>query len=283
MMKIGISAFAWCSHFGANHLNILPRIREFGIESLEVPLIGTAKLHTTALRRALDANDLEVSICAILPYDRNPISPDPLARNRAIEHLRVCIETTAEIEGTILCGPLYAPLGYMPSPYRTVDEWNWGLDCFHQLGPLLAATGVSLALEPVNRAESHFMKTCAEARLFCDALQHHNIGVNLDTFHANIEEASIEVAVSASGHHLKHVHVSENQRGPLGSGHIDFSALVRELRRRSFSGALMIEGFGTPDIKDNLLPLWRDPSISSDRLVEQSFTYLKDLLSTLRL
>lgn len=77
---------------------------------------------------------------------------------------------------------------------------------------------------------------------------------------------------------FRHIHVSENHRGILGSGHVGFSVILRELRNIAFRGILTIEGFGTPEREDDLLPVWRDPRITSDQFAERSTRYLQTLL-----
>jgi hypothetical protein len=44
---------------------------------------------------------------------------------------------------------------------------------------------------------------------------------------------------------LKHIHVSENDRGLLGSGHVDFPGVIAALRKIDYKGFLMIEGIGS--------------------------------------
>ena len=90
---------------------------------------------------------------------------------------------------------------------------------------------VTLSIEPVNRFETFFLTTAAETKAFCEAVDHPRIGVTIDTFHANIEEKNIADAVNSLGKLLKHLHVSENDRGLLGSGHVDFPEIVAALNK----------------------------------------------------
>jgi D-psicose/D-tagatose/L-ribulose 3-epimerase len=43
---------------------------------------------------------------------------------------------------------------------------------------------------------------------------------------------------------IRHVHVSENDRGTPGRGHIDFPATFKALRAAGYDGWLTIEAFG---------------------------------------
>ena len=97
--------------------------------------------------------------------------------------------------------------------------------------PTLDACDVTLAIEPLNRFETYFLNTAADAAALCDEVGHPRVGVAFDTFHANIEEKGIAGACRRIGGHLKHVQISENDRGTPGSGHIEWASLLRRAAR----------------------------------------------------
>lgn len=222
---------------------------------------------------------MECTVCAILPAGVNPISPDAAVRRRALEHLRCCIQVAAEAGARLIGGPLYAPIGYQTDRRRTQDEWQRAVECFQALGDDLDAHGVILSIEPVNRAESLFLNTGAEARALCEAVGHARVGVTIDTFHANIEEKDVAGAVRLLGKRLAHIHASENDRGLLGSGHVDFPAIIAALRGIGYEGYLMIEGFGwSAGEPDSLGALYGDPAVSPERIALEGARYLRGLL-----
>jgi len=278
-MKIGVSAFAWTTQLNRKHLDLLPSIREHGIESFEIPMFDPAGLDARLLRTAFEANDLECTVCSILPAGINPIGADAADRKKALSHLVHCIETAAEIGAHRIGGPLYAPIGYLPGRRRTADEWSWAVDCFQALGDVLDRNEMTLGIEPVNRSETFFLNTVVEANTFCDQVGHARVGVLIDTFHANIEEKSIAHAVRCAGKRLKHLHASENDRGLLGTGHIDFPAIVAALKEIGYDGYLTIEGFGYSAAEKNSLGArWGDMNVSPEDIAFQGATYLRDLL-----
>lgn len=282
-MKIGVSAFAWTSEFGQSNYKLLPEIREHGLCALEIPMFEPNAVPARHLSRALKANELECTVCAILPVAINPISPDASVRNRAYAHLVECVEKAAELGARLLGGPLFGPIGYFSGRRRSQDEWNWAVEIFQRLGDVLDANDMPLTIEPVNRSETFFLRTAAEARALCDAIAHPRIGVTLDTFHANIEEKSIPYAIFSLGSSLKHVHVSENDRGLLGSGHINFPAIIEALQKSNYDGYLIIEGFGySPDEFNAPGALWGDLSVSPEDIAFTGATYLAGLLKRSR-
>jgi len=61
---------------------------------------------------------------------------------------------------------------------------------------------VKLVLEPLNRYETKLINTVDEALEILEQVGMDNIGILFDTFHANIEEVSIERSIQRAGNCL---------------------------------------------------------------------------------
>jgi D-psicose/D-tagatose/L-ribulose 3-epimerase len=275
-MKIGVNAFLWTAQFGPSSFEILPRLREYGFDGFEIPVFDPARVNVRPIRRALVANDLECTICAILPPGFSAFDGDAQMREKTQKHLAHCVELTAEMGATLMSGPVYAQVGYLPGRRRTADEWNQAIECFQGLGPVLDSCGVSLAIEPLNRFETFFLNAASDAAALCEAIGHPRIGVLLDTFHANIEEKSIPAACRELGRYLLHVHACENDRGIPGTGHVDFPAIVDALEEIGYNGYLTIESFGfnLPEIA-SAAAIWRDLAPSPEDIAKDGIDYLR--------
>jgi D-psicose/D-tagatose/L-ribulose 3-epimerase len=280
-MKIGISAFAWTADFSRQHLDLLPKIKEIGLAGVEIPMFEPARLPVKGIRRACEQNDLECTVCAILPPGVNPIDQDADKRQNSRRHLAECVEVSAELGAKLVGGPLYAPIGYLPGHRPSEDEFKWAVEAFQSLATLLNSNQISLSIEPVNRSETFFLTKAVEAKRLCEAVGHSRIGVTIDTFHANIEEKSIVQAIQLLGPNLKHLHASENDRGLLGRGHIDFPAIVAALQESGYEGYLMIEGFGYNE-QEKHAPgyLWADIAVPPEELARKGLQYLRALLNS---
>jgi D-psicose/D-tagatose/L-ribulose 3-epimerase len=278
-MKLGVSAFAWTAKFDRSHLRLVPLVKEMGFSGFEIAMFDPADLAVTDIRRAFETSDLECTVCAILPPGINPISPDTAVRKASVQHLVSCIETASALGARLLGGPLYAPIGYLPEHRPTKDEWSWAVEAFQSVCEVLDSCNVTLSIEPVNRSETFFVRTAKEASALCEAIGHPRFGVTIDTFHANIEERDIAAAMTSIGPQLKHVHASENDRGPLGNGHVDFSRIVTALKRIGYKGYLMIEGFGySPQEQNGPGALWADTSVSPEVIASTGAQFLNQIL-----
>lgn len=278
-MKLGVSAFAWAGTMEPWLLDLLPAIRNLGMEGFEIPMFDPALLPVAKIRSAFEQSGLECTVCAILPDGINPISRDAGVRKIARGHLKRCVETTASLGAKLLGGPLYAPIGYFTGQRPTADERQWAVEAFQSLGETLEACDVTLAVEPVNRSETLFLRTAQEALALCQAVGHPRVGVTIDTFHANIEEKNPAAAVLSLGNHLRHMHISENDRSLLGQGHVDFPGIIKTLYAMGYQGYLMIEGFGfLPEVKNSPGALWADRDVSPMEIASQGAAYLRGLL-----
>ncbi len=65
-----------------------------------------------------------------------------------------------------------------------------------------------------------------------------------DTFHANIEEKDPVAAIKTIRKHMIHFHISENDRGTPGKGHVPWDETYKALRKAKYDGWLTIEAFG---------------------------------------
>jgi D-psicose/D-tagatose/L-ribulose 3-epimerase len=292
-VQIGVSAFAWTGNFTARHLGLFtllqqhrdgtaagaPGNKQPTLSALEVPMFEPSALPVAAIRKAAEAAGLACTVCAILPRGIEPLSEQKSERERARRHLEQCIRATAEAGASLMAGPVLAPIGYLPGHRPTEQEWSWAVELLQQLQPILAANGVTLAVEPVNRAETYFLRTAAEARALCEAANCHHVGVTIDTFHANIEEADICVAVQSLGPWLKHMHMSESDRGILGTGHVPMLALVRTLAAMRYQGYGMLEGFGYHEDEPSAPGyLWANQAVTPEDVAFQGEACLQQVL-----
>lgn len=275
-MKFGVNTFIWTANFDRSSLSLLPQIKEHGFDGVEVPLFRPGDFQGEVIRRGLADNGLECTICSVLTGGLNMISEDASVRQRTRVHLEDCIRTAAEVGAKIIAGPLYSPVGYLPGRRRTTDEWKWAVDCYQSLGPVLSRYDITIAIEPLNRFETYFLNTAADAVALCDQINHQKVGILFDTFHANIEEKNIADAYRTVGRHLKHVHTCENDRGIPGSGHVEWPEVFRALRDLRYDGWLTIESFGfSLGELSAAASIWRDVAPTPESIAFEGVKFLK--------
>ena len=276
-MRFGANTLIWTAGFDRENLPLLAQIKENGFDLVEIARFDWTGYPATEIRRELEKLDLGVTYCtAFGSKDRSLVHEDAALRRATVAFMKQAIDNTAATGGSVLCGPFHSPVGTLPGRRRTADEWKWEVESLAELGEYAAGVGVTLAVEPLNRFESYFLNTAADAARLCDEVNHPNVGVLYDTFHAHIEEKNQGDAIRAVGRHLKHVHSCECDRGTPGSGQVNWNSVFAALRELHYDGALVIESFGYA-IKELAAAacIWRDLAASPDVIAWDGVKFLK--------
>jgi D-psicose/D-tagatose/L-ribulose 3-epimerase len=278
-MKFGVNTFIWTVSFTKANLPLLPAIKQKGFDGVEVSLFNPQDFAAADIRTGTEANGLESTICSVLTPGLSLISDDAEVRRKTIAHLKDCAKATAEAGAKLIAGPLYSPVGYLPGRRRTADEWKWAVEGYQSVADTYAQHGVTMAIEPLNRFETFFLNTAADAAELCNQVNHPNIGILFDTFHANIEEKDIATGYRTVAKHLKHVHTCENDRGIPGTGHVEWKSVFEALSEIGYDGWLTIESFGFAlGELSAAASIWRDIAPTPESIAFEGITFLKKSL-----
>ena len=275
-MKFGINTFLWGVHFGPENFHRLAKIKEWGFDGIEFSLLDPANLPAAAIRKELERHGLEGTAVGVVPGGTHLGSSDASVRTRTQEHLKACIEKAAEAGAKLFTGPLYSPVGFHTGVRRTADEWKWGVEGWQKLAPVADANGVEIGIEPLNRFETYFLNTAADAAKFCDEVGHKSVGILFDTFHANIEEKHVGDAVRTAGKHIKHLHTCENDRGIPGSGHVAWPEFFAAIKEIGYNRWMTIESFGfSLGELSAAAAIWRDLAPTVDDIAFAGIEFLR--------
>ena len=278
MIGLGINTMVWSGGYEERQLGLLERVRDLGYDVVELPVFDFAAVDPAPVRRALADTGLALTVTSAMPAGSSLISADPMTRSRTRGWLQAAVEKVAAMGGSILAGPMYVPVGELPGRRRTASEWSWAVDEYSSLAAAIRGSGARLALEPLNRFETYFLNTAGDACRLCDEISDESIGILFDTFHANIEEDDVIGALGSLGRHLIHVHLSENNRGVPGTGHVPFPEVARTLRSTGYSGYAVVESFAStiPELV-RATAMWRDYAESPDAFARSSIENMRPL------
>jgi len=279
-MHLAVNTLLWAVDFTPADIPLLSKLKAHGFEGVEIPIFDLAAFDAPAIRGALEDNGLDCIVCTVMPKQASLASAEKAWRDRAIAHLRQAVDLAAKMNSRLIAGPMYSPVGYLPGHRRTRDEWNWAVDGYRSLGEQLASNNVTLAIEPLNRFETYFLNTSADAAALCDAVGDPRVGVSYDTFHSNIEDKHPAAAIRQLGAHVKYVQTSENDRGTPGNGHVDWPGVFSALREIRYDGWLCIESFA-PNLGDfsSAVCIWRDIEPSTDAIAFEGIEFLKKMIA----
>ncbi|MBD9650655.1 sugar phosphate isomerase/epimerase (plasmid) [Ensifer sp. PDNC004] len=276
-MKLGINLLCLTDFVEERHLGNIGRLRDLGYDGVEVPVLSGKVSHYERLGRELDGLGLGRSTTSIVPTpEASPVSCDADVRARGRAHLDWALDCAIALGAESMGGPFHAPIGFFTGRGASEDELKHGADAHHALAERAAANGMHLSLEPLNRFETYFLNTMEQARAYVDRVAHPAFKIMYDTFHANVEERRPEAAIRLIGQDIGVFHVSENDRGIPGRGHIDFAAMFTVLKEIGYDGWLTLEAFGAglPAIA-TATRVWRPLFPDFDTLFSESATFIR--------
>ena len=275
-MKLGLNLFLWSGQTTEALFPVLEKVKRWGYDGVEFPLFHTDEHVYQRVREKLDQLGLRCTGCTVAMPDKNPISDSESVRQAGIEHVKEMLRMCHILGAEVLCGPLCAPVGGLVGRGRNADEWSRAVAALRAVGPTAEETGVTVAVEYLNRFETYFINTVADTRALVEEVGHPRIRMMYDTFHANIEEKEIYRSAKACGKMLAHVHISENDRGVPGSGQVEWSDLFRALGELKYAGWLTIESFGqaVPEIAA-AAAIWRPLFRDADEVGKKGIQFLR--------
>jgi D-psicose/D-tagatose/L-ribulose 3-epimerase len=277
-MKIGFCMLLWTTSVGEEHRPLIEDIKATGYDGIEVPVFDGTPDDFAAIGKMLDEMSLERTAISIVPtLDKNPLSEDKADRERCVEYLKWLVDCTAALGASGVGGPLHQTLGHFSGAATTDAEFDRAREVHSTVGDYARQSNVTFALEAVNRFESYFATTMAELDRYVESLGHPNIKAMYDTFHANIEEADPIAAYTQHKDNVVHVHISENDRGVPGRGHVPWADTFSALKAGGYDQWLTIEAFGRglPDLAA-ATRVWRDFAESPEAVYKEGYKTIRN-------
>ena len=276
-MKVGMNLLLWTAFVTEEHFPILEKIKKTGYDGVEIPLFDGDAGHYKKIKKELDNLGLGCTTVTVVNADTNPISPDASVRKAGLERIKWALDMTSVMGGDLLAGPYHSALGVFSGQPPTADERKRAVEVLTQAADHAQKVKVKIAIEYLNRFECYFLTNALDAKNLVREINHPYFGTMYDTFHANIEEKNISQAIASMEDTYVHVHISENDRGTPGSGHVHWDETFKALRKAKYDGWLTIEAFGRalPDLAA-ATKIWRDMFPSPEDVYGNGFKFIKE-------
>jgi sugar phosphate isomerase/epimerase len=221
-------------------------LRSLGYAGIDLLLRDPDDARDAGVTDILDANGL--SLCSVVTGPARRVDglslSDPQTAGMAVDRVRRHVEFARDPGAKVILGWM---LGALP------DDESRGLceatlvSSLRECADVARSYGVEVLLEPLNRYESNVIRT-AEDAIQLIARVGGGLGILLDTFHMNIEEADPVQTAQDVGELARHVHLADSNRQVPGRGHFPFRRFLEQLRASGFAGTFAIEALPVPDV-----------------------------------
>ena len=253
----------------------IEKTAEYGFDMLEIILPSSLDFDPIRVKKQLENQGITGRCTLNLPTECHiPFFPE-----KATVIIKAALDKVADMDGDFLGGVLHSAIAQFTGQPCTKEERIIVQQVFTGVAAYARERRITIASEPVNRYESYVFTAAGEVLEMIDSIGTDNIGLHLDTFHMNIEERNFYDPVISAGNRLKHVHITESDRGMTGEGNVHWDDLFRGLAEINYQGPLVLENFSS-QIKELVGPtsLWRPSKYNSEDLAKGSLAFMRKMV-----
>lgn len=132
-----------------------------------------------------------------------------------------------------------------------ITRWSTAYLAYRRLAELAEAAGVTYCLENLNTKVDHpgyQLPTMADTAAIVRAVDHPNLRLLFDVYHAQVEEGNLIATIEAHANRLGLVQVADVPgRHEPGTGEIDYPRVARALAAAGYDGPIGLEAYAEGD------------------------------------
>jgi sugar phosphate isomerase/epimerase len=220
------------------------RLAKYGYDSIEISYdsveLAPGAPGTAAVREMLKDNGITCyGSISLMFAGRDLIHADPAVRASSVEYLNKCVTMVKELGGEVM-SIVPSEVGKVKAMASPEEEWQWAIEGLREVHAHASAAGVRVALEPLNRFETNFLNRHDQALTLAEAVAP-DVGVCLDVYHMNQEDADMFKAIENAGARLYDLHVADNNRMACGMGSLNWERLLSTCKAIGYEGSLTVE------------------------------------------
>jgi sugar phosphate isomerase/epimerase len=114
------------------------------------------------------------------------------------------------------------------------------IDFLHLVADAADGTGVTIAIEPLNRKESNVINSVAEAVEIAGQVGRPSIRVLADFYHMDEENEPLSHLVQYEDW-IAHIHVADTGRHAPGTGQYPYETFAGQLQQAGYAGMVSVE------------------------------------------
>ena len=210
-----------------------------GAEFIEFTVTGIMQSEIEKIKKELDRVNLRAySFNVFLPGDLHITGPD-VDLKKIDEYVKEALRRVSFLGGEIVVFGSGRSRSF-PEGFSRDTAREQIIEFLKIVDKYAREFNIKIAIEPLNKKESNIINTTLEALEFARAIDSPNIGVLIDSYHADLEGEPLS-NIEKIKDKLYHVHVSDRGRVAPGKNNYDFKSLFNALKAAGYNGCISIE------------------------------------------
>jgi sugar phosphate isomerase/epimerase len=254
------------------------RLAKYGYDCIEISYdsveLAPGAPGTAAVRQMLKDNGIGCyGSISLMFAGRDLIHADPAVRASSVDYLNKCITMVKELGGEVM-SIVPSEVGKVKAMASPEEEWAWAIAGLREVHAHATREGVRMALEPLNRFETNFLNRADQAMTLAEAVAP-DVGVCLDVYHMNQEDADMFKAIESAGPKLYDLHVADNNRMACGMGSLNWERLLSTCKAIGYEGSLTVE-FVPPIDRTPANPYKNALAVADATLTAEQLKFIED-------
>ena len=235
-MKIGVCGYITGKNADGTEFDLLEAAERVGFDYIEPPLATIVDLSDDVyweLRKRLLSSDLPCEACNVFFPGSLRLTGPNASRNRTRAYLEKAIARAAGLGvERIVFGS--AGARNVPAGFAMERAWIQLVEMLRTAGDLATRYGITIVIEPLNRAESNILQTAAEGYTLAKLVDHANVRLLVDYYHMARDGEDCGI-IRTAREWVQHAHFAD----PDGRAF----PTVRKAHFANFFGALKDAGY----------------------------------------
>ncbi|MEE2746473.1 MAG: sugar phosphate isomerase/epimerase family protein [Pseudomonadota bacterium] len=170
--------------------------------------------------------------------------PQPQIRKKAMGRLIGALNIASKFSVDVLVGSFRGKLNEGEDREESI---RWMHNAFAEAANYAEEKKIRVLFEPQAKFSVNFGFTAQDGTAFAKRINSPGMGIMLDTFHMNVEDASFAQSIFDSRKYLHYLQISDSNRKYPGGGHIPFGEIIGALKGIKYKGYLSLQINREPD------------------------------------
>jgi 5-keto-L-gluconate epimerase len=243
--------------FRDNLIENMKKAKNIGYDAVEFAVREPESVDIPKVKKELEKNDLFVPAVGTgqIYFDENLSFSDPNKdiRDATVKRVNRIIDFAKHFDSRIIIGLVRGNIKKPEENFQIKlrEAESRISECLKKCLDYSEKFNTKFLVEPLIRYNSNILNKIEDVKNFFERFKEeldlNRMGILADTYHMNVEEKEINESFEKYFDYIKHIHFSDNNRLAPGYGHIDFSVILKTLKRKKYDGVVSFEILPEPD------------------------------------